>query len=208
MLPDVVESLLARGLARRSEGAVAIFFGENEPPALIQKTDGAFTYTTTDLATIRYRLEQWRPDAILYVVDSRQALHFKNLFDAVRRWGLCPKKGTGSESSRCLSPFSDRLLSTGSESSRCLSPFSDRLLSTGSESSRCLSPFSDRLLSTGSESSRCLSPFSDRLLSKGADPFFGQVALEHISFGSVLGPDRKPIKTARRRCGGTECAAR
>jgi arginyl-tRNA synthetase len=87
MLPDVVRDLQARGLARPSEGALAIFFGEDEPPALVRKRDGAFTYTTTDLATIRYRMEQWHPHAILYVVDARQALHFRNLFDIARRWG-------------------------------------------------------------------------------------------------------------------------
>jgi arginyl-tRNA synthetase len=87
MLAEVVRDLRERGIARESEGAVAIFFGEKESPALIQKRDGAFTYTTTDLATIRYRLEQWKPEAILYVVDFRQGLHFKQLFDIVRRWG-------------------------------------------------------------------------------------------------------------------------
>jgi arginyl-tRNA synthetase len=87
MLPAVVDDLLAKGIARESEGAVAIFFGEKEPPALIRKRDGAFTYTTSDLATIRYRAETWNPDAMLYVVDFRQALHFKNLFNAARRWG-------------------------------------------------------------------------------------------------------------------------
>lgn len=86
-LPAVVKDLEARGIAAKSKGAVVIFFAENEPPALIQKTDGAFTYTTTDLATVRYRAEHWSPDAMLYVVDSRQALHFKNLFIAARRWG-------------------------------------------------------------------------------------------------------------------------
>jgi arginyl-tRNA synthetase len=87
MLPAVVADLEMKGLARRSQGALAIFFGEEEPPALIQKSDGAFTYTTTDLATIRYRMETWKPDAILYVVDARQELHFKNVFEAARRWG-------------------------------------------------------------------------------------------------------------------------
>jgi arginyl-tRNA synthetase len=111
MLPEVVRSLLERGLAQESEGAVVIFLRENEPPALIRKKDGAFTYTTSDLATIRYRVQTWNPDAMLYVVDFRQALHFKNLFEAARRWG------------------------------------------------------------------------------------YDKVELEHISFGSVLGADRRPIKT-------------
>jgi arginyl-tRNA synthetase len=109
MLPEVVNDLLKCGIARESDGAIVV--GTEEPPALIRKKDGAFTYTTTDLATIRYRMERWHPAAILYVVDSRQALHFKNLFEAAQRWR------------------------------------------------------------------------------------YTDVALEHVSFGSVLGPDRKPIKT-------------
>src|SRR5262249_54687 len=58
-----------------------------EPPALIRKRDGAFTYTTTDLATIKYRVDTWKPDEVLYVVDARQALHFKTLFANATRWG-------------------------------------------------------------------------------------------------------------------------
>ena len=88
LLADVVKSLREKGLAVESQGAVVIPQGENDPPAMIQKTDGAFTYTTTDLATIQYRVEQWHPDAILYVVDSRQALHFKSLFAIARQWGV------------------------------------------------------------------------------------------------------------------------
>jgi arginyl-tRNA synthetase len=90
MLPEVVRSLEEHGLAQRSEGALVIFLDGNEPPAMVQKEDGAFTYTTTDLATIRYRMEQWHPDAILYVVGTPQALHFKNLFAVARRWGYDP----------------------------------------------------------------------------------------------------------------------
>jgi arginyl-tRNA synthetase len=111
MLPQVVSSLRTRGIAQESDGAVVVFLDQSRPPALIQKKDGAFTYTTSDLATIRYRVEQWQPDSILYVVDARQTLHFKNLFEAARRWG------------------------------------------------------------------------------------YDRVNLEHVSFGSVLGQDRKPIKT-------------
>jgi arginyl-tRNA synthetase len=89
-LAEVVADLVQQKIAQHSEGAVAIFFKEGEPPALVQKRDGAFTYTTTDLATIKYRVEQWHPDAILYIVDFRQGLHFKNLFDIARRWGIDP----------------------------------------------------------------------------------------------------------------------
>src|SRR4029453_2094730 len=87
MLAGVVKSVKEKRIAQESKGAVVTFFGENEPPALVQKRDGAFTYTTSDLATMRYRMETWHPDALLYVVDFRQALHFKNLFAAARRWG-------------------------------------------------------------------------------------------------------------------------
>jgi arginyl-tRNA synthetase len=87
MLGDVVQSVLEKGVARESRGAIAIFLEEGKPPALVQKTDGAFTYTTSDLATIRYRVEHMHPDAMLYVVDARQSLHFAHLFEAARRWG-------------------------------------------------------------------------------------------------------------------------
>src|SRR5262249_24470977 len=87
MVPDVVRDLEQRGIAVESQGAVVILQGEKEPPALIRKSDGAFTYTTTDLATIKYRMERWHPGAILYVVDFRQGFHFKQLFEAARRWG-------------------------------------------------------------------------------------------------------------------------
>jgi len=86
-LPAVVESLKSKGIAELSEGAVVIFLAEDQPPAIVQKRDGAFTYTTTDLATIQYRVEQFQADRILYVVDDSQSLHFKNLFQAARRWG-------------------------------------------------------------------------------------------------------------------------
>jgi arginyl-tRNA synthetase len=89
-LKPLVDELLASGLARESEGAIAIFFDDipqlKEHPALIRKSDGGFNYTTTDLATLAYRLETWRPDEIIYVTDGRQQLHFQQLFAAFRKW--------------------------------------------------------------------------------------------------------------------------
>lgn len=111
MLPGVVDDLLTAGVAQTSAGAVVVFLAEDRPPALVRSSHGAFTYMTSDLATIRYRVETWAPNDILYVVDFRQTLHFKNLFAIARRWG------------------------------------------------------------------------------------YDRVRLEHVSFGSVVGPDRKPIKT-------------
>jgi arginyl-tRNA synthetase len=87
LLAGVVDDLLKKGVARVSEGAVAVFLEEDKPPALVRYRNGAFTYTTSDLATIRYRVETWNPDEMLYVVGLPQALHFKNLFAVARRWG-------------------------------------------------------------------------------------------------------------------------
>ena len=87
MLPGVVEELRRRGIARESQGAVCVFLEGQPAPMIVQKQDGAYLYATTDLATIRYRMEQWRPDAILYVVDHRQSLHFQQLFATARLLG-------------------------------------------------------------------------------------------------------------------------
>lgn len=86
-LPDLAQELLTKGIAERSEGALIIRFGEKDPVALVQKRDGAFVYMATDLATLRKRVEEWGAQVILYVVDSRQALHFQQLFAVARRWG-------------------------------------------------------------------------------------------------------------------------
>ena len=88
-LAGVVDDLVARGLARESRGAIGVFLdGDDKPPFLVRKGDGAFLYATTDLATIRWRLEHWNPDRILYVVDHRQGQHFEQLFATAKRWGL------------------------------------------------------------------------------------------------------------------------
>jgi arginyl-tRNA synthetase len=95
MLADVVDDLRTKGIARPSDGAVCVFYDDEtntdkelaERPFLIQKSDGAFLYATTDLATIKYRVETFQPDRIVYVTDGRQQLHFRQLFAAARRWG-------------------------------------------------------------------------------------------------------------------------
>ena len=88
-LAGVVDDLEAKGLARESRGAIGVFLdGDDKPPFLVRKADGAFLYATTDLATIRWRLEHWKPDRILYVVDHRQGQHFDQLFETARRWGV------------------------------------------------------------------------------------------------------------------------
>jgi arginyl-tRNA synthetase len=87
MLLGVVDDLLARSIAKESEGAIAVFTEGTKAPFLIRKRDGAFNYGTTDLATIKYRAETWNPELVLYVVDHRQGDHFKQLFEVARKWG-------------------------------------------------------------------------------------------------------------------------
>src|SRR5262249_56208687 len=82
-----VGSLVERKIGVVRDGAVCVFIPGVEAPFIVRKSDGAFTYATTDLATIRYRVEKLASDAMLYVVDSRQSDHFRLLFETARRWG-------------------------------------------------------------------------------------------------------------------------
>jgi arginyl-tRNA synthetase len=86
MLPGVVAELRQRGIAVESDGAICVFTNESKAPLIIQKADGAFLYGTTDLATLKHRLDQWHPDEIVYVTDARQQLHFKQVFAVARKW--------------------------------------------------------------------------------------------------------------------------
>src|SRR5262249_39764575 len=89
-LQSLVQELRQKGIARESDGAMAVFFEDiaqlKDTPALVQKSDGAFNYATTDLATLEHRLKTWHPDEIVYVTDARQQLHFQQLFAIFRRW--------------------------------------------------------------------------------------------------------------------------
>jgi len=92
-LGPLVVRLLADGVAREDEGAVLVYFGEQDDPELadkpfmVRKSDGAFNYATTDLATIVYRDAAHQAEEMAYVVDKRQSLHFKQLFSTARRLG-------------------------------------------------------------------------------------------------------------------------
>jgi arginyl-tRNA synthetase len=87
-LAEVVESLQLQSIATESDGAVCVFIKGVEAPFIVRKSDGAYTYATTDLATIRYRAEKLESDSMYYVVDARQGDHFKLLFETARRWGF------------------------------------------------------------------------------------------------------------------------
>jgi arginyl-tRNA synthetase len=90
-LPSVVDRLLKAGIAEISEGAVVVFFHDDpelaDKPLIIRKRDGGFNYATTDLATIDYRVNELKADAIWYVVGAPQTLHFKQIFAVARREG-------------------------------------------------------------------------------------------------------------------------
>ena len=90
-LPGVVERLLKSGTAEISEGAVCVFFRDipelADKPCIIRKRDGGFNYATTDLATVDYRINDLKADAIWYVVGAPQILHFRQIFEIARREG-------------------------------------------------------------------------------------------------------------------------
>ena len=93
MLSDVVAELKKKELAVESDGAICVFpegfkTKEGEPlPFIIQKTDGAFLYATTDLAALRYRINELKADEIIYVTDARQKQHFEMLFAVAKQAG-------------------------------------------------------------------------------------------------------------------------
>ena len=85
-LPGVVADLFAKGLATDSDGAACVFLPQfkgkdGQPlPVIVRKSDGGYLYHSTDLAALRYRAETLRADRVLYIVDARQTLHFRQLF--------------------------------------------------------------------------------------------------------------------------------
>ncbi|MDF1498080.1 MAG: arginine--tRNA ligase [Patescibacteria group bacterium] len=83
MLVNVIKECAEKKISSKSEGAIIVNLDKfNLPPFLIRKTDGAYLYATTDLATIKYREDKFRADKILYVVSNEQALYFQQLFSS------------------------------------------------------------------------------------------------------------------------------
>jgi arginine--tRNA ligase len=82
MMPDVLEELKEKNIAKEDQGALVVFFEEDKlPPALVQKKDGSFLYATSDLATIKFRKNKLNVDKAVYVTDERQQNHFKQVFE-------------------------------------------------------------------------------------------------------------------------------
>ena len=88
MLAKVTSKLEQLGLASDSDGALCVFLPEFDAPMIVRKQDGAYLYATTDLATLEYRLNEFNPAEILYVVDTRQSEHFDKLFAVADHFGL------------------------------------------------------------------------------------------------------------------------
>jgi arginyl-tRNA synthetase len=95
-LGGVVDDLVSAGIATTSDGAVCVFFPDVTGPdglpvpLIVRKSDGGYGYAATDLAAVRHRVTALHADRVLYVVDARQALHFRMVFDTAERAGWIP----------------------------------------------------------------------------------------------------------------------
>ena len=82
LMPNVLEELKEKNIAKEDQGALVVFFEEDKlPPDLVQKKDGSFLYATSDLATIKFRKNELNVDKAVYVTDERQQNHFKQVFE-------------------------------------------------------------------------------------------------------------------------------
>ncbi len=118
-IPDMVQKMKDDGYAYVSEGALVVDVKEETdakeiPPCMILKSDGASLYNTTDLATIVWRMQDYHPDEIIYVVDKRQDLYFTQVFRCARKTGLVGKdtkltfQGFGTMNGKDGKPFKTR----------------------------------------------------------------------------------------------------
>ncbi|MCH2546607.1 MAG: arginine--tRNA ligase [Alphaproteobacteria bacterium] len=117
-IAPMVERMKAKNIAVQSEGAWIIPVAEEGdkkelPPLMLVKSDGAALYSTTDLATIEQRVEQVKPDLVLYVVDQRQHLHFEQVFRVAKKADMAPATsfehiGYGTVNGKDGKPFKTR----------------------------------------------------------------------------------------------------
>jgi len=92
-IPDMIADFIEKGYAYESEGALVVDVAKEDdkapmPPVLVRKRNGSQIYATTDLATIKQRVQDFDPSMILYFVDNRQGLHFEQVFRCARKTGL------------------------------------------------------------------------------------------------------------------------
>jgi len=113
-LPKVIQALDAKGILTQSNGAQCVFLEGDEVPVIVQKGDGGYLYATTDLAALRYRAGELGAKRISYVVDARQAGHFKQVFRVAKEAGFVPEDvklehiGFGTMMDKSGKPFKTR----------------------------------------------------------------------------------------------------
>ncbi len=118
-IPDMVEKMKSDGFAYISEGALVVDVKEESdtkeiPPCMILKSDGASLYNTTDLATLVWRMKDYCPDEVIYVVDKRQELYFTQIFRCAKKTGIVGKDtkltflGFGTMNGKDGKPFKTR----------------------------------------------------------------------------------------------------
>lgn len=118
-IPDMIDRLKKEGYAHIDDGALVIDVKEDTdtkeiPPCMIQKSDGASLYGTTDLATLVQREKDYHPDQVIYVVDKRQELHFLQVFRSAKKTGIVPEDtklnflGFGTMNGKDGKPFKTR----------------------------------------------------------------------------------------------------
>lgn len=118
-IPDMLEQFKKDGFARLDDGALVIDVKEETdtkeiPPCLIQKSDGASLYGTTDLATLIQREEDYKPNRVVYLADKRQEMHFTQVFRAAKKTGIVPDStelkfiGFGTMNGKDGKPFKTR----------------------------------------------------------------------------------------------------
>ena len=118
-IPPMLERMKAQGIVTESEGALVVDVQQptdtkEVPPCILVKSDGATLYATTDLATLVQRMEDFKPDKVLYLTDKRQALHFEQVFRTARKSGIVPETvelqhlGFGTMNGKDGKPFKTR----------------------------------------------------------------------------------------------------
>jgi len=118
-IPAMVQDMKDKGYAVQSEGAWVIPVAKDTdkkevPPCILIKSDGSAIYATTDLATMVQRMQDFKPDQMLYITDKRQALHFEQVFRAAKKCGILPESfpvahlGFGTMNGKDGKPFKTR----------------------------------------------------------------------------------------------------
>ncbi|MCX6738040.1 MAG: arginine--tRNA ligase [Candidatus Parcubacteria bacterium] len=86
-MASIIEDAKEKSIAKKSQNALVIFLSGIETPLMLLKSDGATTYETRDLATIKYRMDKWKPNLIIYEVGADQKLHFEKVFKTAEMLG-------------------------------------------------------------------------------------------------------------------------